>query len=122
LIEAMLNLATNAVQHTSDGDEIGIGVAAHAPGLVRLWVRDHGPGIDVDDPEVLFQRFRRGHAAGRRDSAHHDGMGLGLSIVDAIARAHGGTARHEPSLGRGATFVIEIPLEPPTDTADQETR
>jgi two-component system OmpR family sensor kinase len=73
---------------------------------------------------VLFQRFRRGHAAEgrRRDGTHHDGMGLGLSIVDAIARAHGGTASHERSDGGGATFVIEIPLEPPIDPADQEPR
>lgn len=120
LIEAMLNLITNAVQHTVDGDEIGIGVAAVAPQLVRLWVRDQGPGIDVSDATVLFQRFRRGEAADRpRDGAHHDGMGLGLSIVDAIARAHGGTARHEQSVGGGATFVIEIPLEPPTDAAEE---
>ena len=122
MIEAMLNLATNAVQHTVDGDEIGIGVVAAPPQMVRLWVRDHGPGIDVDDAEVLFQRFRRGRAAEghRRDSEHHDGLGLGLSIVDAIARAHGGTASHERSDGGGATFVIEIPLEPPLDPADQE--
>ena len=123
LIEAMLNLITNAVQHTADGDEIGIGVVAVAPQLVRLWVRDQGPGIDVADATVLFQRFRRGEAAGRRrDAAHHDGMGLGLSIVDAIARAHGGTARHERSVGGGATFVIEIPLEPPPDPAEQTPR
>jgi signal transduction histidine kinase len=90
--------------------------------MVRLWVRDHGPGIDVDNAEVLFQRFRRGRAAEghRRDSTHHDGLGLGLSIVDAIARAHGGMARYERSDGGGATFVIEIPLEPPLDSADQE--
>jgi signal transduction histidine kinase len=121
LIEAMLNLVTNAVQHTADGDEIGIGVEAASPQLVRLWVRDRGPGVDVADAAVLFQRFRRGQAAGgrRRDGTHHDGMGLGLSIVDAIARAHGGRASHEPTPGGGATFAIEIPLEPPTDSTDQ---
>jgi signal transduction histidine kinase len=116
LFEAMLNLVANAVQHTRDGDEIGIGVAGVASGAVRMWVRDHGPGIDVDDPDVLFQRFRQGRStASRRDGAHHDGMGLGLSIVDAIARAHGGRASYQPSFGRGSTFVIEIPLAPPTD-------
>jgi two-component system OmpR family sensor kinase len=124
LIEAMLNLVTNAVQHTNDGDEIGIGVAAVPPQHVRVWVRDNGPGVDVADAEVLFERFRRGHAAAgqRRDGTHHDGMGLGLSIVGAIARAHGGRATHEQSAGRGATFAIEIPLEPAIEPADQENR
>jgi two-component system, OmpR family, sensor kinase len=124
LIEAMLNLVTNAVQHTVEGDEIGIGVVAVQRQQVRLWVRDRGPGVDVADAEVLFERFRRGHTAGarRRDGSHHDGMGLGLSIVDAIARAHGGRASHEPSDGGGATFVLEIPLEPPIDAADQESQ
>lgn len=122
LLEAMLNLITNAVQHTADREEIGIGVAAVAPQFVRLWVRDRGPGIDVDNAAILFQRFRRGQSAGRRrDGTHHDGMGLGLSIVDAIARAHGGTARYEPTAGGGATFVVEVPLEPPPDSVDQVT-
>ena len=119
LFEAMLNLATNAVQHTEDGAEIGIGVRSVAPNAVRMWVRDHGPGVDVEDAEVLFQRFRQGQSAqGRRDAGHHDGMGLGLSIVDAIARAHGGCASHEESVGGGSTFLIEIPLEPPADLAE----
>jgi signal transduction histidine kinase len=111
LIQAMLNLATNAVQHTADGDEVGIGIDT-APGSVRLWVRDTGPGIDDDVIDQLFTRRFRG-AASRVDRS--DGMGIGLSIVDAIARSHGGRASAVNEPGSGARFVIELPVEPPPE-------
>jgi two-component system OmpR family sensor kinase len=120
VMQAMLNLATNAVQHTSDGDEIGIGAERSTigdVGSIRCWVRDTGRGIDPENLDKLFRRQFRGVAS---RAARSEGMGLGLSIVDAIARAHGGTAsaRNEPN--GGARFVIEIPAEPPDDIANQE--
>lgn len=116
LLEAVLNLATNAAQHTEPRSRIDISVVPDGLGNVAIRVRDHGPGIDVDDADVLFQRHHRGQKAGHwRDGKHHDGIGLGLSITDAIARAHGGDVRHDPTPGGGATFTITIPLEPPVD-------
>jgi signal transduction histidine kinase len=122
LMQAMLNLATNAVQHTGAGDEIGIGVEADgprdAPHHVRLWVRDTGPGIPPEIIDQMFQRRFRGAASRAR---RVEGMGIGLSIVDAIAKAHGGgaSARNEP--GSGARFVITIPAGPitPDGTFDE---
>lgn len=112
LVQAMLNLATNAVQHTTRGDRISIGVD-HGGGVARLWVRDAGPGIDGDVVEHLFDRRFRGGASRARRS---DGMGIGLSIVDAIARAHGGRALAANEPGGGARFTIELPL----DTAQED--
>ena len=113
LIQAMLNLAVNAAQHSDADDEIGIGVAADAPGWVRLWVRDRGPGVDPERADGLFGRYARG---GPVDAVGlHDGVGLGLAIVDAISRAHGGSAELDPTPGGGATFTIRIPLEPSLD-------
>ncbi len=113
LIQAMLNLAVNAAQHSDADDEIGIGVAADAPGWVRLWVRDRGPGVDPERADGLFGRYARG---GPVDAVGlHDGVGLGLAIVDAISRAHGGNAELDPTPGGGATFTIRIPLEPSLD-------
>ncbi len=111
LSQAMLNLATNAVQHTGPGDEIGIGAELvdgpdGTPGWVRMWVRDTGPGVDPDVRADLFDRRTRAAASRER---RPDGMGLGLSIVDAIARAHGGDARVESTPGVGAEFSIVIP-------------
>lgn len=110
LEQAIVNLAGNAANHTSSGDEIGIGVRAEGPEY-RLWVRDTGPGIDPSARESLFTRYARG-ATSR--TSRPEGMGIGLSIVDAIARAHGGHARAISEPGAGSTFEITLPAEPPS--------
>jgi len=84
ITQALLQLADNAVKHTDPGDTIGIGSAVDDDS-VRLWVRDTGDGIDESHREAVLQRFGRGHVR-----AGDDGFGLGLSIVAAIAQAHGG--------------------------------
>jgi two-component system OmpR family sensor kinase len=118
LVQAMLNLATNAVQHTEQGDEIALGVAGappgqppadHVDGNVQMWVRDTGPGLDPATIGQLFERRYRGAASRRQRS---DGMGIGLSIVDAIARGHGGHAQAANEPDGGARFTITIPIEP----------
>lgn len=114
LEQALLNLAGNAVEHTSEGDEIGIGIfvvpggTEHPAPVVELRVRDTGPGVAPDVAETLFHRHSRGASERTR---RREGMGIGLSIVDAIARAHGGQAAVGPTPGGGATFVVTIPLD-----------
>jgi len=110
LMQAMLNLAANAVQHTSEGDRIELGAATQGADQVRMWVRDSGPGIDAQLAGQLFQRRFRGAASRARRA---DGMGIGLSIVDAIARGHGGSAAATNHPGGGAVFSITLPSEPP---------
>jgi signal transduction histidine kinase len=115
LVQAMLNLAANAVQHTSAGDPLAFGIDTtidETDGVARLWVRDSGPGLDDDVIDQLFTRRFRGAASRVQRS---EGMGIGLSIVDAIARGHGGraTAANEP--GGGARFTIELPIDPPPE-------
>ncbi len=106
--QALLQLATNAVQHTGDGDEIALG-SRHRPGYVDLWVRDTGSGVAAEDTERIFARFQRGSTA-RTD----DGSGLGLSIVTAIAAAHGGSVSLTSFLGRGSTFTLTLPAGGPS--------
>lgn len=108
ITQAMLQLTTNAVQHTEAGSRIRLGsrfAGAGADRALTLWVGDDGPGIEPGDLERIFDRFDRGggtsHGAG--------GAGLGLSIVSAIARGHGGSAHAESALGQGATFYLLIP-------------
>jgi two-component system, OmpR family, sensor kinase len=108
LVQAVLNLAANAVQHTDTGAEIGLGIAV-SDGSARLWVRDTGPGVDPAVADSLFDRFSR---AATSRNLRPDGAGIGLSIVDAIARAHGGSVTVESRLGHGATFIITIPVGP----------
>lgn len=104
ITQAVLQLADNAVKHTGDGDLIAVGSSSDEHGA-RIWVRDTGPGVPEDDREHIFERFGR--------SVVHpgdEGFGLGLSIVRAIATAHGGSVTYEDA-APGARFVITIPRE-----------
>lgn len=105
LMQAMLNLAANAAQHTAAGGRIGIGSRIQ-DGEAQLWVRDDGPGISADDQKRIFERFAR-LDPGRRTS----GAGLGLAIVQAITTAHGGRVSVASEPGHGATFVLHLPLD-----------
>jgi signal transduction histidine kinase len=104
--QALMQLAQNAVQHTAEGDEIGLG-AFVGDGQARFWVRDTGPGIPFEEQAHVFDRFYR--AGGERRS---DGAGLGLSIVQAIALAHGGRIDLASVPGSGATFTVILPAAP----------
>ncbi|MFB9314015.1 sensor histidine kinase [Nocardioides plantarum] len=106
ITQALLQLAHNAVKHTRPGDAVAIGSTREAD-AVLWWVRDTGPGVPPDDRARIFERFGRGSAAEER---HADGFGLGLSIVTAIARAHGGDAWLDTDYTAGARFVLSVPL------------
>ena len=104
ITQALLQLAHNAVQHTGAGDEIGLGSMVLGSRL-ELWVRDTGEGVPDAMRANLFDRFSQAESG-------HDGFGLGLSIVSAIAEAHGGQAAlDEARPGHaGATFRLVIPI------------
>ena len=106
LEQAVLNLASNAVQHTEAGAEIGLALGA-AGREAWLAVRDTGPGVDPAVAETLFDRYAR---AATSRASRPDGAGIGLSIVEAIARAHGGRASVTSTPGSGATFRVTVPL------------
>lgn len=108
LTQAIMQLAQNAVQYTEPGDRIELG-SALAGDTARLWVADSGPGVPAAEREHIFDRFHRA-ADGRRRS---DGAGLGLSIVRAIADAHGGRVELDSREGAGSTFTLILPTEPP---------
>jgi two-component system OmpR family sensor kinase len=104
LTQAMLQLAANACQHTRDDTPVHIGSRVDGR-WICMWVHDRGPGVPAEDVERIFERFVKG--------AHsREGSGLGLSIVSAIANAHGGHARVAPRT-MGARFEILIPLMAP---------
>jgi two-component system, OmpR family, sensor kinase len=108
LTQGVMNLAQNAVQNTSSHDAIAVGSAIVA-GEARIWVRDWGPGIPLDEQERVAQRFERGRRAGRR----YRGAGLGLSIVQAIAGAHGGRMEIESRPGAGTCVTMVLPTRQP---------
>ncbi|MFN2557939.1 MAG: ATP-binding protein [Nitriliruptorales bacterium] len=104
LTQALLQLAANAVQHSEDGSAVAIGGSV-LDGEARLWVRDEGEGIPPEEQARIFERFHRGEGGSRI----HGGAGLGLSIVAAIAEAHGGRVELRSRPGAGATFTLVIP-------------
>ena len=110
ITQAVMQLAQNAAEHTRPGQRIALG-SAISNGQARLWVADSGPGIPRREREQIFERFHRA-GDGRRRS---DGAGLGLSIVRAIAEAHGGRIELDTREGAGSTFTLIVPTEPPQE-------
>jgi signal transduction histidine kinase len=106
LTQALMQLAQNAVQHTTDEDSIGVGAALHNQ-EARFWVSDTGSGVPLEEQDRIFERFTRGRN-GHRQS---EGAGLGLSIVRAIAEAHGGRIELWSRPPAGATFEIVVPAD-----------
>lgn len=104
LTQAVMNLADNAVRATGQGEPIWIG-SSLVGGVTRLWVRDEGPGVDPADRERIFDRYARGDITAEAS----DGAGLGLSIVQAIAEAHGGRVELDTRPGLGSTFTVVLP-------------
>jgi two-component system OmpR family sensor kinase len=101
LYRMTLNLVENAIRHTPNGTRIRATVSSDN-GEVVLAVQDDGPGVPPELRERVFERFVRG--AGDRGSS----SGLGLSIVRAVAEAHGGSVVLEDARP-GARFVVRLP-------------
>jgi signal transduction histidine kinase len=101
LARLIRNLADNAERHAKS--VVSLALVARL-GELTLTVADDGDGIAEDDQVRIFERFTRLDGARARDAG---GAGLGLAIVAAVARAHGGSVRLEP--GPGARFVIVLP-------------
>jgi len=99
-------LVENAVKHTAPSDEIRLG-ARSSGDQVAITVVDSGAGMPADQLATIFERFTRLDEARTRDRG---GVGLGLAIVQAIARAHGGTVRVRSAPGAGSAFELALPL------------
>lgn len=105
MTQAVLQLAHNAVRHTSATDVIALGANVDQRSA-RLWVRDTGSGIAEHEQKAIFERFYRSEGSSR---ASDSGVGLGLSIVRAIAEAHEGRVALTSRPGEGASFTVVIP-------------
>jgi signal transduction histidine kinase/DNA-binding response OmpR family regulator len=101
----VLNLISNAFKFTFNG-EIEVSLR-QTDTQIELAVRDTGTGIAVDELPKLFERFYRVAGAQGRT---HEGSGIGLALVQELARLHGGSVSVESHYGQGSTFKVAIPL------------
>lgn len=105
LRQVFSNLMSNAVQHTPEAAGITVRVGTEADQAV-LEVCDEGPGMNTEDAQRVFERFYRADSSRTRASG---GFGLGLSIVDSLVDAHGGTVAVDTAPGRGCRFRVSLP-------------
>ena len=123
--QVLANLLGNVRAHTAPGTPATVRLYQESDGAV-LEVADDGPGMSAPDAARAFDRFHRGVGGSGRngvpnghwaDGAEAAGSGLGLSIVHAIAAAHGGYARLWSAPGAGTTVRLWIPLKTPESAA-----
>ena len=100
------NLLANVRSHTPPGTPAHV-TLSRSNGSAAVVVADSGPGMSADQVAHVFERFYRTDASRTRASG---GVGLGLSIVSAVAEAHGGSVSATSQPGEGASFRIELPL------------
>ena len=106
--QVVANLLANARAHTPAGTKITVEIQQDSDGI-RIAVSDNGPGLSAEDQAKIFERFYRADTS--RVRVDGEGSGLGLSIVDAVMKAHGGSVSVQSELGKGATFTLFFPLE-----------
>ena len=100
------NLLANATRHTPVGTPVDVRLGSDGRAAV-LEVQDHGPGVAAEDQARIFEPFHRADVSRARATG---GVGLGLAIVAAITRAHGGTVGVHSNGTGGATFWVRLPL------------
>ena len=103
--QVIANLLANARAHTPNGTQISI-TAMQGVSETTIAVSDKGPGLSKADQDRIFERFYRADPSRVRNSG--EGSGLGLSIVDAVMKAHGGYVSVKSELGKGATFTLHF--------------
>ncbi len=104
---AVMNVLDNAIKYSGGNVDVRVQLESPSEDWIVLRVRDQGVGIPPEDVKRIFKRFYR---VTHRSLAHIKGTGLGLFIVKAIAKKHGGRVFAESEgVGRGTTIVMELP-------------
>jgi PAS domain S-box-containing protein len=115
LSQVVSNLVSNAIKFTPAGGKVVVNLRPLGSSA-ELSVTDTGVGISAEFLPSLFERFRQADASAARQ---HGGLGLGLSIVKHLVELHGGRVHAESDgLGKGARFVVVLPMEGPERARD----
>ena len=116
--QAIMNLLDNALKYSNGEKVIEVGLTADR-GEVRISVRDHGIGIAAGEHKKIFEKFYRVGSGLVHDVK---GSGLGLSIVQHVAQAHGGRVEVSSEPGNGSTFTIVLPVPKPENVILSEAK
>ena len=108
IAQVVVNLLDNAVKYSNGNRNIEVIVRGERD-KVRISVRDHGIGIAAAERKKIFEKFYRVGSGLVHDVK---GSGLGLSIVEHVAKAHGGHVEVDSEVGEGSTFTIVLPVKP----------
>ena len=101
----VLNLISNAIKFSDEGGEIFIDIKDRNE-FVEISVKDNGIGIEVNDLEMIFDRFKQ---VDKSLSRNAEGTGIGLSLVKSIVELHGGRIHAESEYGKGSKFIVMLP-------------
>jgi signal transduction histidine kinase len=104
LERALVNLLGNAIKFSPSGSTVSVALD-RGVGTAKVSVHDQGPGISDEGLARIFELFHR-----EVPTAHLPGQGLGLFITKQIVESHGGTIDVDSELGRGSTFLMQLPL------------
>lgn len=113
MAQVIMNLLDNAVKYSNGTKQIDVAVTA-TDTHVRIAIRDRGIGIPASEQKKIYEKFYRVGS-----TLVHDvkGSGLGLSIVQHVAQAHGGRVELVSAPGEGSTFTIVLPLAQPDNVS-----
>ena len=103
MLQVFSNIIGNAIKFTPDNGLVVVNIETCGPEFVRITIKDTGPGIPKENLADVFDRFWQANQTKRM------GTGLGLAIVKGIVEKHGGSIWVESDLGKGSTFVIQLP-------------
>ncbi|MGQ0545515.1 MAG: GAF domain-containing protein, partial [Betaproteobacteria bacterium] len=106
--QIVLNLLSNAVKFTPDGGRVDVRAKLDTD-KVEIAVKDTGIGIAPEDHAAVFEEFKQ---VGRDITRKGEGTGLGLALTKRFVELHGGSIALESALGKGSTFVIQLPVRP----------
>jgi len=105
------NILGNALKFTGKGGHVALSLVVDGK-VARLEIKDDGPGISPEFLPVMFERFKQADSGAHRAQR---GLGLGLAIVKHLVELHGGTVTaHSEGIGKGARFVVTLPLGLPS--------
>ncbi len=116
--QVLTNLLSNAAKFSPKGGRVEVGIAKRGE-VMRVSVRDHGPGIPAEFRKSIFQKFAQADSS---DARQLGGTGLGLNIAKRIAEHHGGELSFEAAAGGGTLFHLDLPLWRESIPADPRLR